>query len=58
MKVNYLESSGGLPIPILTITNFNSTNTKTNILCIGRLHPGETQGSWMIDGFINYLLSP
>ena len=22
------------------------------------MHPGETQGSWMIDGFIQFLISP
>jgi murein tripeptide amidase MpaA len=27
-------------------------------LATGRLHPGESQGSWMMEGFIRYLLSP
>jgi len=53
------ESSGGIPIPILTITNFSKPddNKKTHC-CIGRLHPGETQGSWMMEGFIRFVCSP
>jgi murein tripeptide amidase MpaA len=31
---------------------------KSCCLAIGRLHPGETQGSWMMDGFMKYLNSP
>lgn len=52
------ESTGGLPIPLLTITNSSATTSKETILCTGRMHPGETQGSWMMDGFISFLLSP
>lgn len=51
------ESSGGLLIPVLTVTNMNQTE-KSTCLCTARLHPGETQGSWMIEGFIKSLLSP
>ena len=60
MKISYdYESTGGLPIPILTITNFSTGDEgKTAILCTGRLHPGETQGSWMMDGFLQQLLQP
>ncbi len=31
---------------------------KSYCLAIGRLHPGETQGSWMMDGFMKFLNSP
>jgi murein tripeptide amidase MpaA len=31
---------------------------KSCCLAIGRLHPGETQGSWMMDGFMKFLNSP
>ena len=60
IKISYdNESTGGLPIPMLTISNFSTTNAeKSTILCIGRLHPGESQGSWMMDGFIQQLLLP
>jgi hypothetical protein len=60
-------STGGLTIPIVTITNKNSNllslesereHKKEVILVIGRLHPGETQSSWILHGFINYLCSP
>jgi murein tripeptide amidase MpaA len=58
MKITSSQSSGGLSIPVLTITNFSNESTdKTSILCIGRLHPGESQGSWVMDGFITQLLS-
>lgn len=43
---------------MLTVTNSNSNSVKPVCLAIGRLHPGETQGSWVMDGFLNYLCSP
>jgi hypothetical protein len=42
----------------VTITNFTSSIEKMGILCSARLHPGETQGSWMMDGFMQQLLQP
>lgn len=49
----------GVEIPILTITDFSEKNTKfkKTIVMVGRLHPGETHSSWLIHGFIRFLLS-
>jgi len=33
-------STGGLIIPVLTITNPQNTENKETLLAIGRLHPG------------------
>jgi len=50
-------STGGLIIPTLTITN-SSQAPKPYCLVTARLHPGETQGSWTVDGFLSLLCSP
>ena len=43
---------------MLTITDFSQANKskKTVIMC-GRMHPGETHASWLMHGFIRFLLS-
>lgn len=52
------KSLSGVEIPLLTITDFNETNKrKKTIIMVGRLHPGETHSSWLIHGFIRFLLS-
>ena len=53
------KSLSGVEIPILTITDFSEKNTKLKktIVMVGRLHPGETHSSWLIHGFIRFLLS-
>lgn len=56
VSYNY-ESSGGLAIPLLTLTNPDSNNNKSVVLITARQHPGETQGSWMMHGLLKYLCS-
>lgn len=52
------KSLSGVEIPVLTITDFSETNKrKKTILMVGRLHPGETHSSWLIHGFIRFILS-
>jgi cytosolic carboxypeptidase protein 2/3 len=58
VNVNYHHfSTGGLTIPIIHITNPNENENKATCMAIGRLHPGETQGSWMMDGFLRFICS-
>jgi murein tripeptide amidase MpaA len=43
---------------MLKITDFSDEQKrKKTILMVGRLHPGETHSSWLIHGFIRFLLS-
>lgn len=51
------KSIGGLDTPILTITDFNNTEDKEFIFITARVHPGETHGSWVMDGFLRYITS-
>ena len=47
------ESLGGLEIPLLTITDPNTPDAfKTCVFISGRIHPGETCGSYMVKGFL------
>ena len=52
------RSLGGLQIPMLTITNevVNISKKRTVIIC-GRVHPGETNASWILHGIIEFLIS-
>jgi murein tripeptide amidase MpaA len=54
-------SLGNLDIPILKISNKNSDTgsfeDKPIIIVIGRQHPGETHSSFIIHGFLNFILS-
>lgn len=54
-------SLGNLDIPIMKITNKNEDSglfeEKPIIVIIGRQHPGETHSSFIIHGFLNFLLS-
>ena len=52
------RSLGGLQIPMLTITNEIVDISKKRIVIIcGRIHPGETNSSWVLHGMIDYLIS-
>lgn len=58
---------GGLDVPEITITNNVSDEieafkkkqklNKKIIFITGRCHPGESNGSWMVHGLIEFLLS-
>ena len=52
------KTTKGFDIPMLVITNFNSSPEKKQcILLTSRIHPGETSSSYAIQGVINFLLS-
>jgi cytosolic carboxypeptidase protein 2/3 len=44
-------------IPLITITDFKYSTKKTTVVINGRVHPGETNASWALHGFIRFLLS-
>ena len=48
-------------MPMLTITDFGHSKheelRKKVIILTGRVHPGESNGSWIVHGIIKFLLS-
>ena len=54
------RSLSGLQLPLLHITNHSAKGfngyPKKNIIVTGRAHPAESSGSFMLRGFIEWLL--
>lgn len=51
------KSLSGVEIPILTISDLATNNhNKEFIIITCRVHSGETSASWMMEGFIRFLL--
>jgi cytosolic carboxypeptidase protein 2/3 len=58
IKISHLGKSLSLvDIPMITITNPHSKLKKKAIIAIGRVHPSETVGSFVIEGFFRFLAS-
>ena len=55
------QTLAGNPVPLLTITNFASPqadiDARPYIVLSGRVHPGETNASWMMRGVLDFLTS-
>ena len=55
------RSNAGNAIYEVDISNFNSSeeemDAKRAIILVGRVHPNEVQGSWAIEGVIDFLIS-
>ncbi|CAD8109409.1 unnamed protein product [Paramecium sonneborni] len=52
----FCESIGGVSLPILTFQKGKSTYKKCLIIQ-ARIHPGESNGSWVMQGLMDYLSS-
>lgn len=49
------KSLSGVDVPLLTITDGKNSWKKEEIIVTGRVHPGETNGSWIMQGFLEYI---
>lgn len=50
----------GLPIPLITITAHSNgalSSKREGIVITSRVHPGETNASYVFEGLLNYLTS-
>jgi murein tripeptide amidase MpaA len=58
---NLTSTLAGVDVPMLTITDFGHSKQeeqrKKVIIMTGRVHPGETNASWIVHGYIKFLLS-
>lgn len=51
------RSLTGLDIPMIIVGKDEEKGEKPVVICIGRLHPGESNGSHVLSGLINFLCS-
>ncbi|XP_075747498.1 cytosolic carboxypeptidase 1-like isoform X5 [Rhipicephalus microplus] len=51
------RTMAGNPVPLLTITAQPLELSRPYILLMARVHPGETNSSWIMKGIIDFLLS-
>ena len=48
----FARSLSGIDIPILHITNHSVRKKKKNIFITGRIHPAESNSSYVLKGFL------
>ncbi|XP_068215809.1 cytosolic carboxypeptidase 1-like isoform X2 [Palaemon carinicauda] len=47
----------GNPVPLLTITSKDTNKTKEVVFLTARVHPGESNSSWVMEGVVDFILS-
>ncbi|CAL1548208.1 unnamed protein product [Lymnaea stagnalis] len=52
------ESKAGNSCFLLTVTNFNVEIEKKAVVISARVHPGESQASWMMKGLLEFITGP
>ncbi|KAK3798821.1 hypothetical protein RRG08_007178 [Elysia crispata] len=52
------ETRAGNSCFLITVTNFASKEEKKGIVISGRVHPGESQASWMMKGLLEFITGP
>lgn len=54
---SFCKTISGIDLPILTITdNTESEDTRKYMFITSRVHPSETVGSWVMEGFLKFLI--
>lgn len=60
-KTELTKSLSGNPVEMLIITNFSSTDAeiaeRKAIIATARVHPGETNSSFIMQGMIKFMIS-
>ena len=52
------KTLSGVEVPLLTVTDFSiPPQRKQSVVVTGRVHPGETYGSFMMEGFLRFVVS-
>lgn len=51
------ESLSGVEIPLITVTDGSSQSKKKCVFIVGRQHPGESNGSYVMEGFLRWICS-
>ncbi|XP_072175344.1 uncharacterized protein [Diadema setosum] len=51
------ETRAGNSCFLLTVTNFHDQQAKKGVVVTARVHPGETNASWMMKGLLDFITS-